>query len=222
MTTTQPTIAEQSAAVSAGAAAQLPPEVVAAFGAEQAGLDAAGVPVGVTAPGAPMPDGELLDVHGAPTTLTAARAGRPAVVVFYRGAWCPYCNLTLRTYEQELLPELERRGIALIAVSPQKADGSLSTREANQLTFAVLSDPGNGIAGQLGILTESTEDARKAQGSLGLDLTAVNADGTHALPMPTVAVVDRQGMLRWIDVHPNYTTRSEVADIVAAVAGLDG
>ncbi|MFC1420107.1 peroxiredoxin-like family protein [Streptacidiphilus cavernicola] len=223
MTTTQPqpTIAEQSAAVSAGAATRLPPEVVAAFSAEQAGLDAAGLPAGVTAPGAPMPDGALLDVHGSPTTLTVARADRPAVVVFYRGAWCPYCNVTLRTYQQGLLPELERRGVGLIAVSPQKADGSLSTQEANELTFTVLSDPGNSVAGQLGILTAPTDGTREAQGALGLDLATVNADGTYGLPMPTVAVVDRRGTLRWIDVHPNYTTRSEVADILAAVAGLD-
>ncbi len=222
MTTTQPTIAEQSAAVSAGAATQLPPEVLAAFGAEQADLDAAGVPAGVAVPGVPMPDGALLDAHGAATTLAAARDGRPAVVVFYRGAWCPYCNLTLRTYQQELVPVLEKQGVGLIAVSPQKADGSLSVQEANELTFAVLSDPGNGIAGQLGILTAPGEDVRAAQGALGLDVAAVNADGTHTLPMPTVAVVDARGTLRWIDVHPNYTTRTEVAEILAAVDGLAG
>ncbi|MHA6757693.1 peroxiredoxin-like family protein [Streptacidiphilus sp. PAMC 29251] len=222
MTTTQPTIAAQSAAVSAAAATRLPPQVVAAFDAEQAGLDAAGLPAGIAAPGTPMADGTVLDVHGDATTLAAVRAGRGAVVVFYRGAWCPYCNLALRSYQQELVPALDARGIALIAVSPQKADGSLSTREANELTFAVLSDPGNGIAAQLGILTAPTADARAAQGSLGLDLTAVNADGTHGLPMPTVALVDAGGTLRWIDVHPNYTGRTEVADILAAVAELDG
>jgi len=222
MTTAQPTIAAQVAAFSTGAAAQLPPEAVSAFAAEQSGLDAAGLPAGIAAPGVPMPDGALLDVHGAPTTLTAARHGRPAVVVFYRGAWCPYCNLTLRTYQQELVPALEERGVGLVAISPQKADGSLSMREANELTFAVLSDPGNSIAGRLGILTAPTDDVRAAQGALGLDLAVTNADGTHTLPMPTVAVVDARGTLRWIDVHPNYTTRTEVAEILAAVAGLDG
>jgi peroxiredoxin len=222
MTTASPTIAAQSAAVSQGAAAQLPPEVSAAFTAEQAELDVAGPPAGITAPGAPMPDGALLDVRGAATTLTRARDGRPAVVVFYRGAWCPYCNLTLRTYQQELVPALTERGVTLIALSPQKADGSLSTRESDELTFTVLSDPGNSVAGQLGILTAPSDDARKAQGVLGLDLADVNADGTYALPMPTVAVVDAEGILRWIDVHPNYTTRTEVAEILAAVTDLVG
>jgi hypothetical protein len=80
-----------------------------------------------------------------------------------------------------------------------------------------VSDPGNQIAGHLGILTAPNDEARAAQQELGLDLTAVNADGTPTLPMPTVALVADDGTLRWIDVHPNYTTRSEPAAILAAV-----
>jgi peroxiredoxin len=203
-----------------GMAGHLPPEVAAVFGAEQAGLDAAGLPSGVAAPGDAMPDGELLDADGAATTLAASRDGRPAVVVLYRGAWCPYCNLTLRAYQAQLADELSGRGVALVAVSPQKPDGSRATQAGNELSFTVVSDPGNQIAGRLGVLTAPTAAAAAAQGWLGLDLTDVNADGTVGLPMPTVVVVDAGGTIRWIDVHPNYTTRSEPADILAAVAAL--
>jgi peroxiredoxin len=164
-----------------------------------------------------MPDGQLLDVHGAATSLAQVRAGRPAVVVFYRGAWCPYCNIALRTYQAELAPALADRGYAMIAVSPQKPDGSLSAAQTNQLTYAVVSDPGNQIASALGILTEPSAEASAAQQKLGLDLAEHNADGGLALPMPTTVVVDATGVIRWIDVHPNYTTRSEVPDILAAV-----
>jgi alkyl hydroperoxide reductase subunit AhpC len=80
----------------------------------------------------------------------------------------------------------------------------------------VLSDPGNQVASQLGVLTAPSPEAVEAQATLGLDLTALNADGTRALPMPTVAVVDPDGVIRWIDVHPNYATRTETADILAA------
>jgi peroxiredoxin len=80
----------------------------------------------------------------------------------------------------------------------------------------VLSDRGNQIASQLGILTAPTADAREAQAALGLDLTAVNADATHTLPMPSTVIVDTDGVIRWIDVHPNYATRSEPGDILAA------
>ena len=86
MTTQTPSIEEQTQAFVTGAAAAMPAEVMGAFAAEQVRLDAAGVPTGVSAPGAVMPDGDLLDIHGAATSLAQVRAGRPAVVVFYRGA----------------------------------------------------------------------------------------------------------------------------------------
>jgi peroxiredoxin len=217
MTMHTPTIREQAHALAAGSTANLPADVIAAFTADQAALEARGVPPNVVVAGTVMPDGDLLDVHGAPTSLARLRAGRPAVVVFYRGAWCPYCNIALRTYQAELVPALGERGFELIAISPQKPDGSLTSAESNELTYSVASDPGNQIATALGILTEPSPDSVAAQVKLGLDLTEVNADGGKALPMPTVVVVDAAGIIRWIDVHPNYTTRSEVPDILAAV-----
>jgi peroxiredoxin len=217
MTTQTPSIGEQTHAFMAGPGAAMPAEVMGTFVAEQVNLDDAGVPTGVSAPGALMPDGELLDVRGAATSLAQVRAGRPAVVVFYRGAWCPYCNIALRTYQAELAPALADRGYAMIAVSPQKPDGSLSAAQTNQLTYAVVSDPGNQLASALGILTEPSAEVAAAQQKLGLDLAEHNADGGRTLPMPTTVVVDAIGVIRWIDVHPNYTTRSEVPDILTAV-----
>ena len=215
--TSGPTIAERLAERHQAAAAALPADVIAVFDAERDDLNAAGVPAGVARPGTPVPDADLLDVHGDATTLAAARAGRPAVLVFYRGAWCPYCNIALRAYQQELVPALDERGVALIAVSPQRPDGSLSMQEANDLAFAVLSDPGNALAAGLGILTAPSAAAVAAQGKLGLDVAEVNADGTRTLPMPTAVVVDAAGVIGWIDVHPDYTTRSDVGQILAAV-----
>ena len=217
MTTQTPSIGEQTHAFMAGPGAAMPAEVMGTFVAEQVNLDDAGVPTGVSAPGALMPDGELLDVRGAATSLAQVRAGRPAVVVFYRGAWCPYCNIALRTYQAELAPALADRGYAMIAVSPQKPDGSLSAAQTNELTYAVVSDPGNQLASALGILTEPSAEVAAAQQKLGLNLAEHNADGGLTLPMPTTVVVDAIGVIRWIDVHPNYTTRSEVPDILTAV-----
>jgi len=198
-------------------ASRAPAEIVAVFDAEQAGLDAAGIPPGIPVPGTRMPDGELLDAAGVATTLVAIRDGAPAVVVFYRGAWCPYCSLALRTYEAQLVPVLAERGVKLIAISPQKPEGSITTQERNKLSYVVVSDPGSKIAAELGILTAPTADAAAAQTKLGLDVKNVNADGSNTLPMPTVVVVDTEGVIRWIDAHPNYSTRSEPADILAAV-----
>ncbi|MEV6175229.1 peroxiredoxin-like family protein [Streptomyces sp. NPDC051954] len=195
-----------------------PAALRAAFGAELAALNGAGVPAGVAAAGATMPDGHLLDVASNGTSLTEAREGQAAVVVFYRGAWCPYCNVALRTYQNELVPALTGRQVKLIAISPQAPDGSLTMQEANELTYTVLSDPGNQIAGTLGILTRPSDDARAAQESLGVDIAGGNADGTDSLPMPTVVIVDAAGIIRWIDVHPNYATRTETEEILGALA----
>ncbi|MET8615773.1 peroxiredoxin-like family protein [Streptomyces sp. RM1] len=203
-------------------ASQAPTDALDAFHAEQMELDAAGVPAGVAAEGTVLPDASLQDAHGNPTTLRQTRAGRPAVIVFYRGAWCPYCNVALRTYERELAAELGERGVALIAVSPQKPDGSLTMAETNELSYAVLSDPGNVLGHALGIVTRPNDRALQAQASLGLDLAEVNADGTPDIVMPTVVVVDAEGVVRWIDVHPNYTTRTEPVQIIEAVSRTIG
>src|SRR6202035_1330718 len=124
MTMHTPTISEQAHALAAGSAANLPADVIAAFTADQAALEARGVPQAVVAAGSVMPGGDLLDVDGAPTSLARLRGGRPAVVVFYRGAWCPYCNIALRTYQAELVSALAERSCAMIAVSPQKPDAT--------------------------------------------------------------------------------------------------
>lgn len=220
MTTHPSTIGEQAQAVLSQSAESLPTDMVRAFAGDRDTTAARGIPEHVLTTGSAMPDGRLLDVNGVATSLTVLRRGRPAVVVFYRGGWCPYCNIALRTYQAGLLPALIERGIELIAISPQKPDGSLSAAESNRLDFVVASDPGNEIAAALGILTRPSPDALAGQRKLGLDLADVNADGGTTLPMPTVMVVDAVGAIRWIDVHPDYTTRSEVADILSALDAL--
>jgi peroxiredoxin len=214
------TIAQQVSTLVETLAAQPPNEVMGAFTREQAELAAKGVPDGVIEVGAKLPDAEMLDPHGAVTTLYEALGDEVAVLVFYRGAWCPYCNIALNAYQADLLPDLARRGVALVAVSPQAPDGSLGTTEKNSLTFTVLSDPANQVARAVGILTAPSAEARAAQLELGLDLAAINADGTTALPMPTTIILDAGHVVRWIDVHADYTTRSEPDQVLAALDAL--
>jgi peroxiredoxin len=220
--TTDLTIAEQVAEHHGASAGHLPAEVAEAFAAEQRDLAAAALPSATAAPGDQMPDGNLLDVAGRSTSLAEALGSRPGVIVFYRGGWCPYCNIALRAYQAQLVPVLADRNIPLVAISPQTPDGSLSTKETKDLTFTVLSDPGNQIAGQLGILTAPSDGARAAQLQLGLDLTKVNADGTTTVPMPAVIVVDAAGVIRWIDVHRDYTTRTEPDQVLQAITQTIG
>jgi peroxiredoxin len=216
------TIAEQVRQLAETMAAQPPSEVMGAFAREQAALAAGDSPEGVINVGTTLPDADLLDPYGASTTLYRSVGDQLSVVVFYRGAWCPYCNIALNSYQSELVPELARRGVRLIAISPQAPDASLSMQEKNGLTFTVLSDPGNQLAKAAGILTAPSSEVRAAQLQLGLDLTAVNADGTIQIPMPTTIIVTADHLVRWVDVHPDYSTRSEPDQILAALDRVAG
>jgi hypothetical protein len=86
------------------------------------------------------PDFTLPDPQGRTVTLATLLQAGPAIVTFYRGGWCPYCNIQLRTY-QGVLPEITALGARLVAISPQLPDGSLSTAEANELTFLPVGSP---------------------------------------------------------------------------------
>jgi peroxiredoxin len=217
--TSPSTITERVAQMHAARAAGPRNETMDAFAREQAEL-AGAVPAGVAPVGTVLPDAVLLDVHGAVTTLSVAAGGGPSVLVFYRGAWCPYCNIALSAYQAQLLPELTERGIRLVAISPQKPDGSLTMQQKHGLAFAVVSDLGNTIAGYLGIRTRPSDEARAAQLKLGLDLTSVNANGTDTLPMPATVILGPDRTVRWIDVRPDYSTRTEPAQVIGALDHL--
>ncbi|MGB8180156.1 MAG: peroxiredoxin-like family protein [Acidimicrobiales bacterium] len=214
------TIREQSEQMQAAAANQLPAEVVGVFDRSIQSLLSQGVPSDVVALGDTLSSFTLSDATGSPVSLDQLVETGPAVLVFYRGGWCPYCNLALRTYQRELLPELPTFGARLVAISPQTPDQSLSTVEKAELDFTVLSDPGNRVAKSVGIVFQQADDVLEAQRKIGLDLATVNAEGSTELPRPTVLIVDQDRVVRFVDVQPDYTARTEVADILAALGEL--
>ena len=189
------TFSEKVAELAEQLAGVAPPEVLEVFAADQRELQAAGVPASVAVPGTRFPIAELIGADGTSVSSADVLAGAPTVVVFYRGAWCPYCNIALRVYEQDLVPALEARGVRLVAISPQSPDGSVSMQQANELSFAVLSDPGNRIAAALGIVIAPSDEAQAAQKQLGLDLAAVNADGTGRPGLKSMLTASRPSML---------------------------
>ncbi|SDQ36391.1 peroxiredoxin-like family protein [Quadrisphaera sp. DSM 44207] len=215
-----PTIAEQVVTFNEGFTAQVGPRLADVFAREQADLLAAGVPAGAVRAGDPLPDADLLTAEGTPTGLHAALGDGPAVLVFYRGAWCPYCNLTLREYQANLVPALAGRGASLVAISPQTPDGSRAAATGGELGFPVLSDSSAALIRRLGLLTEPSAQARAAHTELGFDVADSNADGTAGIPFPTVLVVDADRVVRFADVHVDYTSRTEVPAVLAAVDAL--
>ena len=215
MTTTS--ISEQVGEFNVGFTTQIGPDLSAVFDREQQDLKSTGVPVDAVAVGDIAPDARLVGLDGQIVNLSSVTAGRPAVLVFYRGAWCPYCNITLRTYERDLRPELDRLGVALVAISPQTPDGSTAAVQGGELNFPVLSDPSNAFVRALGIVTEPSAAARVAHTELGFDVADSNADSTAGIPFPTVIIVDADRTVRFVDVHVDYTTRTEVPAILVAV-----
>ncbi len=140
------TIREQSDQMKAAAAEKLPADVVEVFDRSIRDLLDEGVPADTIKVGDHLESFTLDDASGAPVSLDQILEAGPAVIVFYRGGWCPYCNLALRTYQDELLPRLDTFHARLVAISPQSPDESLSTVEKAALEFTVLSDPGSRLA----------------------------------------------------------------------------
>jgi peroxiredoxin len=123
----------------------------------------------------------------------------------------------LRTYQHDLVTKLAASKARLLAISPQRPDQSLSTVEKAELDFLVLSDPANRVTRRVGIVFQPADEVLGAQRQLGLELAQINAEGSTELPRPTVLIVDADHTVRFVDVQPDYTARTEVADILAAL-----
>jgi len=166
------------------------------------------------------PDFKLPDVHGELVQLHSLLRGGPVVVVFYRGGWCPYCNLHLRGFQRRLT-EIRELGAQVVAISPQLPDNSLSTQEKNQLAFAVLSDVGNNVAREFGIVFELSNDLLALYREFGHALEEANGEsGNKELPLPATFLIDRNGIVRLAHVDVDYTRRLDPDDVIGSLKGF--
>lgn len=170
-------------------------------------------------PGEKAPDFNLPSVRGGNLRLTEALSEGPIVLSFYRGSWCPFCNLELNALQQRM-DDIRDCGARLIAVSPERPDGSLSHAEKLGLSFDVLSDLHNTVAGDYGLVMDVHETLRPLYLEWGLDLPAANQDDSWQLPVPATYVIDRDGVIRAAYVDKNYTTRMEPEEILDALRSL--
>ena len=160
----------------------------------------------------------LNDPEGRPVSSADLLAQGPLVVSFYRGVWCPYCNMELQAL-QAALPQFRAAGASLVAISPQKAANSRKSARENGLDFPILSDPGNTAADAFGLrfaLPDYLVDLYKA---LKNDLPAFNGDDSWTLPMPGRFVVAPDGVIAYAEVNPDYTRRPEPADMLPVLQG---
>jgi peroxiredoxin len=165
------------------------------------------------------PDFTLPDPRNREVSLGTLLEAGPAVVTFYRGGWCPYCNIQLRAY-QAILPEITALGAQLVAISPQLPDGSLSTAEANDLIFAVLSDVGNTVARTFGLVWSLPEELRAALRSNNKALPGINGDDSWELPVPATYVIGKDYRVVLASIDVDYRQRLDPGEILAALKRL--
>ncbi|CAN5602642.1 peroxiredoxin-like family protein [soil metagenome] len=179
-------------------------------------LDKSGIVNQVLKKSAHAPDFSLPNASGQTVSLKQLLGKGPVVLSFYRGGWCPYCNLALRALENAL-PAIEAENATLVAVSPQLPDASLSVTEKDRLTFEVLSDSGNSVAKQFGIVFKLSPDLIKVYKDFGIDLVRTNGDQTNELPLAATFIIDRDGTIAYAFADVDYKKRMEPSDIVAVL-----
>ncbi|MDY8135550.1 peroxiredoxin-like family protein [Aquimarina sp. 2201CG5-10] len=138
---------------------------------------------------------------------------KKVVLSFYRGGWCPYCNLELKAL-QDALPEFEKLDTVLVAVSPETPDNSLSTSEKNNLSFEVLSDLNNTIAQKFNLAFTLPEDLIDVYNGFGIDLEKSNGNSDQQLPISATYVIDQTGTIIYDFIKEDYKERADPEEII--------
>jgi peroxiredoxin len=162
----------------------------------------------------------LKDVEGADLSLERLLERGPAVLVFFRFAGCPACNIALPYYEERLAPGLRDLGATLVAVSPQVPERLVDIKVRHGLSFKVASDLGNALGRRFGILYTADEASQAAQRAKGAFIGETTGTGTWDLPQPAVVVIDHERVVRFVDVSPDWLVRTEAEPVLEAVRDI--
>lgn len=211
-------LAAELDAITAAVKRQAPAEIFSAMEAANAALAATGIAEKALRKGDRMPDFALPDATGQTLRSADLLARGPLVLAFYRGQWCPYCNLELKAL-QARLGDIAAKGATLVAVSPQKPDQSLSTQQKHALAFPVLSDANNALARAFGLVFAVSESLRPIYTNFGIDLVAHNGVETWELPVPATYVVGKDGVIVEAFINADYRKRLEPETVLAWLDG---
>lgn len=182
-------------------------------------LIASGQALNARKAGDKAPEFTLKDPDGQSVSLAELLAKGPLVVSFYRGAWCPYCNLELQAL-QEASPQIEARGAGIVAISPQTAPNSRRSRRDNKLTFPILSDEKSRIAAAFGLRFSLPDYLVELYKGFKNDLPTFNDDPAWVLPMPARYVIGTDGVIAYAEVNPDYTQRPDPSELLPVLDKL--
>ena len=156
----------------------------------------------------------LRDQHGAPFDVTTLLRQGPVVVTFYRGGWCPFCNLELKAYQAQL-PRLVAAGASLVAISPERPEDAVTTAEKNALTFPVLSDVGQAVGRAFGVVYAFTAEVRTVYDGFKLDIPTKNGTPDDwSLPLSATYVIGPDGILLFADTRVDYRERTDPLEVL--------
>jgi peroxiredoxin len=193
-------------------------DTLSVFDRDAESLGASDVFSGALRVGDRAPTFRLADARGGEVALDDLLAHGPVVLVFYRGAWCPYCNLQLAAF-QAALADIRAAGATLVAVSPQTPDQSLTLAERHALEFPVLSDVGNAVARDHGLVFTQSEASTATSHELGIDLADFNGDDSNTLPAASTFVIGDDRVIRFASVSGDFRWRVGPDEILAALRG---
>ncbi|MBB4566948.1 peroxiredoxin-like family protein [Rhizobium leucaenae] len=191
----------------------IPRAIIDAFHRSTAALIATGQAERALRAGDVAPNFTLEGADGTLVSLLDLLAKGSAVLTFYRGAWCPYCNLELSAL-QEALPEIAARSASLVAISPQTAPNSRKSIRQHNLTFPMLNDPGNELAAKFGLRWKLSDEMIGVYKTLGADLETFNGNSSWTLPMPARYIIDRDGVIAFSEINPDYTKRPDPSELL--------
>lgn len=195
---------------------QLPQKILEAFGKSIEDLKIRNIEENSIQIGDQMPEFSLPNAFGKIISSEEVLKNGKMVLAFYRGSWCPYCNLELK-YLQDNLSGIKEKEATLIAVSPQSPDHSLSMAEKNNLEFEVLTDIDNNFAEKLGITFQLQDFVFPYYKDLGIDLSDFNKNNDNTLPVPAVFVIDENRVITYKFLDVNYMNRVDVEELIQAL-----
>ncbi len=207
------TLAKQIEALNQNLAARLPVETLEIFGRSIQDLKSRSLEESSIKTGEKFPDFNLPDTNGEMVSLKGLLKNGKVIAAFFRGSWCPYCNLELKAL-QERLKQITDRKATLVAISPQKPDFSRELKDSHQLGFDLLTDKGNTLAKQLGISFGLQDYVVPAYAGLGIALSDYNENNANELPVPAVFVIDTDRTIVYKFADANYMNRVNVQELM--------
>lgn len=167
----------------------------------------------VVKPGDKIPDFKLSDAVGKERTSSELLSFGPLVITFYRGEWCPFCNVAMSGFQKHL-ENFTAKGVTIVAITPELPNGTLTMTEKHNLGFPVLTDLHNDYARKLGIVWKQPETLRPVFEQFEHDLPKRNGDDSFELPLPATLLVDESGVVRNVYFDPDYVKRAEPTTVL--------